>query len=223
MGCLFHCMKWLYRRFTRRLTISWEEPFHEEPSVFICNHAGAMGPVHMMIDFPLAPKLHAWCNEAIMNRKTCPAYVRQDFWWEPGCALEPLYNVTIPYLAAAIVSPVLKSAPTIPVYHDARVMTTMRTSLRWLKAGEHLVIFPEQPAGHGSYDTSINTGWLNLCVMYYRATGKALPMYPVHIDCKNKHFHVSKPIVFDTSLSLEEQMHELAEKLGMGLRGETAK
>lgn len=220
MGRLFRSLSWLYRRFTRRMTISWEEPFQEEASVFICNHAGAMGPIHMVINFPLADRVHAWCNEGIMNRKTCPDYVRQDFWWEPGCALEPLYNVTIPYLAAAIIPPVLKSAPTIPVYHDARIMTTMRASVKCLKAGEHIVIFPEQPSGHDAHHEWINTGWMNLCVLYHRATGKALKMYPVHIDCKRHHFTVSKPVVYNPELPLDDQKDALAAELAAGLRGE---
>lgn len=220
MGRLFCTLKWFYRHLTRSMTTSWEEPFSGEPCVFVCNHVGAMGPIHMVIDFPMAEQLHAWCNEGIMNRKTCPAYVRQDYWWKPGCKMEPLYNATLPYMAAAILPPVLKSAPTIPVYHDARVMTTMRSSLKWLKAGEHIVIFPEQPSGYGTHHTWINTGWLNLCVLYYRATGKVLPLYPVHIDCKNKHFTVSRPVLYNPELPLEEQQDEIAQKLAAGLRGD---
>lgn len=220
MGKLFNFLKWGFRLVTPGMTITWDEPFIDEPCVFVCNHVGAMGPIHMVITFPLCDRVQAWCNEGIMNRKTCPAYVRQDYWWEPGCRLEPLYNVTIPYIAAAVIPPVLKSAPTIPVYHDARVMTTMRQSMRALKDGQHLVIFPEQPSGFGEHHDWINTGWLNLCTMYHRMTGRALRMYPVHIDPKGRHFHVSRPVCFDPARTLEEQQDEIARILGAGLRGE---
>lgn len=32
------------RAVTPAMTTQWEEPFRGEPSVFVCNHAGAFGP-----------------------------------------------------------------------------------------------------------------------------------------------------------------------------------
>lgn len=220
MGRLFDTLCWGFRALAPKMTTTWEVPFDEEPCVFVCNHVGAMGPINMVIRFPYYKDCHAWCNEGIMNRKTCPAYVRQDYWWEPGCKLEPLYNATLPYIAAALIPPVLKSAPTIPVYHDARVMSTVRTSMRLLKEGKYIVIFPEQPSGFGEHHDWINTGWLNICTMYYRSTGKALKLWPVHIDTKGKAFHVAKPVVFDTARTVEEQQDEMVWLLAAGLRGE---
>ncbi|MBQ8200796.1 MAG: hypothetical protein IJZ74_03395 [Clostridia bacterium] len=220
MGKLFNVLKWGFRQVLPEMSMEWDEPFIDEPCVFVCNHVGAMGPIHMVVTFPMCDRVKAWCNEGIMNRKTCPAYVRQDYWWEPGCRMEPVYNATIPYIAAAIVPPVLKSAPTIPVFHDARVMTTMRQSMRALKDGQHLVIFPEQPSGYDAHHDWINTGWLNVCTMYYRMTGKALRLYPVHIDLQRKCFHAAKPVCFDPERTLEEQQDEMVRILAAGLRGE---
>ena len=141
MGRLYRCLRAVVRAVTPRMTTTWEEPFSGNPSIFVCNHVGAFGPIDMVVKFPLRDEVRVWCNEGIMNRKTCPAYVRQDYWWKPGCRLEPLYNATLPYIAAAVLPPILQSAPTIPVYHDARVMTTMRQSMKALKEGKHLVIF----------------------------------------------------------------------------------
>lgn len=217
MGKLFNVLEKIVRAVTPKMDITWEEPFAGEPSVFVGNHVGAMGPIDMVVHFPLRRDCLAWCNEGIMNRKTCPAYVRQDYWWEPGCTLEPLYNATIPYIAAAIIPPVLKSAPTIPVYHDARVMTTMRQSLAQLKKGKHLIIFPEQPSGYGEHHEWINTGWLQICNTYYRATGKALYLYPVHIDVKAHRFEVAKPVIFDTERPLADQQDEIVKRLADGM------
>ena len=220
MGKLFRVLAAVVRTVSPKMETVWEEPFAGEPSVFVCNHVGALGPIDMVVKFPLREDCLAWCNEGIMNRKTCPAYVRQDYWWEPGCRLEPLYNATLPYLAAAVLPPVLQSAPTIPVYHDARVMTTMRQSLRLLKEGKCLIIYPEQPSGYQSHHDWINTGFLQIAVMYYRATGKALRFYPVHIDYHHHVFQVTRPIAFDTARTLEEQQEEIVHVLAAGLRGE---
>lgn len=220
MGRLFTCLRFIYCGITAKMDISWQEPFQNRPCIFVCNHVGALGPIDMVAKFPLRDNVRVWCNEGIMNRKTCPAYVRQDYWWEPGCRLEPLYNATLPYLAAAILPPILKSSPTIPVFHDARVMTTMRQSLKALKGGQYLVIFPEQPSGFGEHHDWLNTGWLNICTMYYRATGENLLLYPVHIDTKGHCFEVAAPIPFDGERTVDEQKEELSRLLAKGLRGE---
>ncbi len=220
MGILFNVIAAAYRLFTHRYAAEWEEPFIDEPCIFLCNHAGAFGPVEISAKFPLRKNIRLWCNEGIMNRKECPAYVRQDYWWKPESRLAPLYSATIPYAAAAIVPPVLKSAPTIPVFHDIRVMTTMHKSVDAMKQGMHIVIFPEQPSGFQSHHDWLNTGWMPLCTMWQHKSGKDVRLYPVHIDYKKHVFHVGRPVQYDGSRSLEEQKEELIEGVKPVLRGE---
>lgn len=216
----FIMLRGLIRFFTPKFTTEWETPFEGEACVFIGNHCGAWGPIDMVSKFPLCEECRAWMNHDMVEPKLLPAYVRQDYWWRPGCKLEWLYTRTIPYIAAAIIPPVLRTAPTVLVYHDVRVMTTMRQSLRLLKDGKHLIIFPEQPSGFGSHHDWINTGFLQIAPMYYKATGKALKFYPVHIDYNDHVFRVSKPIAYDPEKTLDEQTPELVRVLAAGLRGE---
>lgn len=219
MGRLYRGLAWVLRTFSPKMRTEWEEPFIDGPCVFVYNHSGALGPIDLMTKFPLREKCRAWCNEGIMNRASCPAYVRQDYWWEPGCKLEPLYNATLPYLAAAILPPILQSAPTIPVYHDARAITTMRLSLQALKRGEYIAICPEQPSGFGTHHDWLNMGWLNLCAFYHRATGENLRLYPLRIDPQARRFHIAKPVIFDGEKTVEEQQEGIARQLIISLRG----
>ncbi len=217
---VFGFLRKLIRFCTPKFTTEWETPFEGDACVFIGNHCGAWGPIDMVTKFPLCEECKAWMNHDMVEPKLLPAYVRQDYWWKPGCRLEWLYTRTIPYIAAAIIPPVLRTAPTVLVYHDVRVMTTMRQSLRLLKEGKHLIIFPEQPSGFGSHHDWINTGFLQIAPMYFKATGKPLKFYPVHIDYDAHVFRVSKPIAFDPEQTLEEQTPELVRVLAAGLRGE---
>lgn len=210
----------LIRACTRPNRTEWEVPFEEGPCVFVVNHAGLFGPLDMCAKFPLRDKCHPWMNHGMMDRKEVPAYVRQDYWWKPGCFFEPLLNVTVPYIAAAVVPPVLNGAPGVPVYHDQRVMITMKESVRLLKEGEYLIIFPEQPSGWKSHHTWINTGWLRLGELWYRTSGQALKLYPVHLDHRKHLFSVSAPVYYDPSRKFAEQEKELADALAAGLRGE---
>jgi hypothetical protein len=217
----------LVRLFRRKWETVWEEPFDGELAVFCPNHAGAMGPIRMCAHFELTDSCYSWMNNGMMEAKEVPAYVRQDYWWEPGCKLEPLYNATIPYIAAALIPPVLKSAPTIPVYHppaDTKfsVVTTIRASIAALEEGKHIVIFPEQPSGYKEHHTWINMEWLYLASVYQRRTGKNLRIYPVHIDQENRMFRIAKPVMLDPERSLDEQKPEIERILAAGLRGEKA-
>ena len=151
MGKLYECGRWCMRPFLKVRNVIYDEPVGEEPVIFLANHLGALGPLYMVGTFPLRDNVAIWCNEGMMDEKLIVEYVRHDWWWRPESRLAPLYSATIPYIAKAIVPKVLRSAPTIAVCRDARIMTTMRKSLQALRAGKHLVIFPELPDGHDSH------------------------------------------------------------------------
>ena len=210
----------LVRLFSPRMRTEWEIPFEDGPCVFVVNHAGAIGPLDMMTKFPLREKCRPWINNGMLERKEVPAYVRQDYWWKPGCFGEPVLNATIPYIASWIMPPILNSVPNIPVYHDQRIMLTLRQSVRALQKEEYLIVFPEQPSGWLSHHSWINTSWLRLGELWYRASGRSLKLYPVHLDYKGHVFKVSAPVWYDPSRKFADQEQELADKLAKGLRGE---
>lgn len=210
----------IIRLFSRRMKTEWEVPFEDGPCVFVVNHLGAAGPTDMMVKFPLRDRCHPWINDGILETKKVPAYVRQDQWWKKGGFFEPLWKVTIPYIAAAVLPPILKSAPYIPVYHDQRIMLTLRQSLRELHRDQALVVFPDQPAGGLARRGRIDTGWLRLGELWYRSSGRSLKMYPVHIDKKKHLFKVAAPVWYDPAKRFSEQEKTLAEALAKGLRGE---
>ena len=103
----------------------------------------------------------------------------------------------------------------IPVYHDQRLILTLRQSVRALQKDEALMIFPELPGRN-----RITTGWLRLGDLWYRNSGRSLKMYPVCIDRKEHKFKVAAPVFYDPSKRFSQQEKEITEKLEQGLRGE---
>lgn len=213
----FLMLRGAFHLLTPAMTTEWEVPYDGEPAVFCPNHVGALGPIDMMVHFELRDNSRPWFNAGIADRKTCPAYVRQDYWWEPGCKLEPLYNATLPYLAAAVIPPVLNTVPGIRVYHDMQVLKTFRQSVAALKNGENLIIFPQQPSGYKSHHMWINKGFLQIAPMAWRSLGLALNFYPVHIDHAAHRIIVRKPVRFDPERKLQEQEDAILEVLAKGL------
>ena len=214
----FLALRAVVRFFTHKMTTVWEVPFDGEPAVFCPNHAGLYGPVDMMAHFELCDVARPWFNAAVADPKLVPAYVRQDYWWKPGCRMEPFYNATLPYLAAAVMPPVIRTVPGVPVYHDMQVIKTFRQSVNIIKEGEHLTIFPQQPSGYKSHHMWINKGFLQIAPMAWRTAGAALKFYPVHIDHRHHVITVKKPIQFDPERTLKEQEQEILDHLAEGLR-----
>ena len=207
------------RLFSRRMKTEWEVPFEEGPCVFVVNNTGLTGPVDMMTRFEKRERCHPWINDALMEREKIPEYVRKDFWWKPGTWYAPFLNVTVPYLAKALMPPLLRGIPYVPVYHDQRIMLTLRQSVRVLQKDEALVIFPEQPGRGLSHHEWISTGWMRLGELWYRSGGRALKMYPVHIDRKKHLFRVAAPVWYDPAKRYRDQEKELAAALAKGMRG----
>ncbi len=222
MGKLFRVLRRIATPFLPKLTACWAEPMGEDegPCVFIGNHMGAMGPIYMVTRFPLADQAEVWCDVGVMEEARIVAYIRQDYWWKPESFFAPLWNVTLPYIAKAIVPKVMRSAPTIPVYRDNRIMTTMRRSMKTLKEGKHLVIFPEKPDGFDSHAEELQMGWLNICELYRKQTGRDLPIRPVYIAPQKHTFYIGKSIVLDAEVPLKEQEKGVERYLAAGLRGE---
>ena len=207
------------RLFSHRMKTEWEVPFEEGPCVFVVNNVGFMGPIEMCVKFSERAKCHPWINEELADAKQVPAYARKDFWWKPQSFFAPVLNVTVPYLAAAFVPPLVKGSPYVPVYHDQRIMLTLRQSIRVLQKDDALVVFPEQPNARLSNHEWLSTGWLRLGEMWYRNCGRALKMYPVHIDREKHIFKVAAPVWYDPSRRFRDQEKELVSALMKGIRG----
>ncbi len=220
MGRLYNFLSPIFHVFLKVRRADWAEPIPEEPVVFLANHLGAVGPMYMSVTFPLKDNVAIWCNEGMMDEKLVVDYVRHDWWWDPHSKLAPFYSATIPHIAKMVVPKVLRSAPTIPVYRDARIMTTMRTSLKALKEGKHIVIFPELPNGHDSHAEHLQMGWLNLVTMYQRSTGKPLKMIPIYIDEEAKLFRVKKAITADADIPLADQQERIERYIAASIRNQ---
>lgn len=207
------------RLFSHRMKTEWEVPFEEGPCVFVVNNVGFMGPIEMCVKFSERTKCHPWINNELTDAKQIPAYARKDFWWKPGSFFAPVLNMTVPYLAAAFLPPLVKGSPYVPVYHDQRIMLTLRQSIRVLQKDDALVVFPEQPNARLSNHEWLSTGWLRLGEMWYRNCGRALKMYPVHIDREKHIFKVAAPVWYDPSRRFRDQEKELVSALMKGIRG----
>ena len=100
-----------------------------------------------------------------------------------------------------------------------QVVKTFRQSLDFLRAGDQLTIFPQQPSGYKSHHFNINKGFLQIAPMAWRTLHIALKFYPVYIDHAGHTIYVKKPIQFDPERKLADQEAEILDVLANGLLG----
>lgn len=199
-GRLFRLLRLVIALFTPRMETVWEEPFEGAPSVFVCNHDRAFGPIAMCVHFPLCREIRPWINAQVLSPRETPQYVREDYWWDPDKWTAPIFDHSLAYLMALLIPPILRGADSVPVYHDAGVMATLRASVKTLADGRHLLLFPERPTGYHQYDTEIFDGFVSVGRLYYKRSREQVHFYPAFVDWRGKKITVGKPLVYDPSV-----------------------
>jgi hypothetical protein len=156
----------------RRLRAEWAQPFTGSPRWFVCNHAGRWGHRHLR-KFPLADELHPWNERPGAERHArCPPTCGRITGGGRTPAGRPCSRARLPYVAAAILPPILRTTPTGPCITTIRVMRTLRESIRILKAGESTGYFSRTAFRPRLPRSSAQRRLSALAPAYARVTGK---------------------------------------------------
>ena len=205
----FKFLRGAIRFFTKPMKTVWELPFEGKPSVFVCNHDRAFGPIAMNAHFELCEEIRPWINAEVLSPGKAPAYIRKDYWWDSNKWYSPILGYTAAYLYALILPLILHGSACIPVYHDTGVMATLRNSVKTLQDGKHLLLFPEHPTGYHTYAEKIYDGFVSVGRLYYARTKQIVYFYPTYADWKAKTIRVGAPIPYNPSIKYEEQVAEI--------------
>lgn len=177
-----------------------------EAAVFVGNHAHAHGPLTSELRLPFPHR--TWCIGTVMNPQEAADYAYSDFWSKKPEAVRWLYRM-LSHVAARPLSYVLCHARTVPVFHDNRIMTTMKQSLEALDKGEHLVIFPETYEGYNHFLCVFQAGFVDTAKLYFKRTGKCLSFVPMYIAPQLKKIVYGEPIRFRPEVPLAEERERI--------------
>jgi len=207
---LYRFLRGLIRVFTKKMDTVWETPFEGKPSIFVCNHDRAFGPIAMCAHFELSEDVRPWINAQVLSAKESPEYIRHDYWWNLDKWYSPILAHTLVYLYALIVPPILRGSDCVPVYHDTGVVATLRRSIKTLADGKHLLLFPEHPTGFREYGGEIFDGFVSVGRLFYGRTKQIADFYPTFVDWDKKKIFVGSPIHYDPTVKYEEQVSQTA-------------
>ena len=189
---LFRIIKSTVRFFSPVYQISGTENLPDGPCVIIGNHSQMYGPI--AAELYVSGEHYTWCISDMMDRSTVADYAFKDFWSSKPKSVRWLFwllSRMIPPLAELIFT----NASTIPVYHDTRVMSTIRQSVEKLGAGARLVIFPECGTPYNNIINDFHDHFIDIARFYYRKTGRELTFVPLYLSPRLKRMIYGRPVV----------------------------
>lgn len=190
------------RFFFPKMEIVGLEKLPDEPVVLAGNHAQMNGPIACELYFP--EKRYTWCTGEMMHLKEVPAYAFQDFWSQKSRWTRWFFRIAS-YVIAPLSVYIFNHANTIEVYRDARILSTMRETLKRLEEGSSIVIFPEKDEKHNHILYNFQDGFIDVARMYHRRTGKALCFVPLYIAPKLKKMFLGEPLRYRPENSNEQE------------------
>lgn len=176
-----------------KIRIDGAENIPAEECILVGNHAQMNGPICAELYFPRNNV--TWCTHQMMEFKEVAPYAFEDFW-----SKKPRWSHWFYHLLSHLIAPlsvcIFTEAHTIPVYRDARLLTTFKQTLSALESGKSVTIFPECYEPHNNIVHQFQDKFVDVAKQYYKRTGKRLSFVPLYIAPKLKTVYFGKPILF---------------------------
>ena len=189
----YRVIKWLVRCCYPRMTLEGAENLPDAPAIIVGNHTQMNGPIACELYVP--GEHYTWCAGQMMHLKEVPEYAYRDFWSAKPRYLRWFYRL-LSYIIAPLSVCVFNNANTIGVYHDARILSTFKNTVKKLQEGKSIVIFPEHDVKHNHIVYDFQDKFIDIAKLYYKKTGKELQFVPMYIAPRLKKFSLGKPIRF---------------------------
>ncbi len=210
MEFTYRVIKWFIWLFYPKMEVVGAENLPKEPAIIVGNHTKMNGPIACELYFPT--ERYTWCAGEMMHFKEVPAYAFRDFWSAKPKSVRWIYKI-LSYLIAPLSVCVFNHAKTIGVYHDARVVSTFKNTVKRLNEGASIVIFPEHEVPHNHIVYEFQDRFIDVAKLYYKKTGKCLDFVPLYIAPSLKKMYLGKPIAFNPDEPMEKERRRICEYL----------
>ncbi len=204
---VFIIVKALIRLFYGKVKFFGSEQLTRGNTVIVANHCQMNGPIVGELFLP--DSCYIWCAGEMMHLKDVPAYAFRDFWSQKPKWTHPFYKV-LSYLIAPLAACLFSNARTIGVYHDNRVMSTFKESVRHLSEGHDLLIFPEKDEKFNHILYRFQENFIDIAKLYYKKSGTPLTFVPMYIAPRLRSAHFGTPTVFDPNADISEERRRIS-------------
>ena len=184
---LFRLIRWVVRKVSPKYTLSGTDRLPEAPCVIVGNHCQMYGPI-----------------------------AAGDFWSMKPRSVQWFYRM-LSHWIAPLAEYVFTCAHTIPVYRDARVMTTFRLSMEQLRAGADIVIFPEKAEPFNQVLCRFQEHFVDIARLVYRRSGTALCFVPMYTAPRLNSIHFGDPVRYNPDAPEEEERQRICDALAKAI------
>lgn len=198
----FKLIKSAIRLFYRKMEVVGVENLPAQNAVIVGNHSQMNGPISAELFMP--DNCYIWCAGEMMHADEIPAYAFRDFWSQKPKWIQPYFKL-LSYLIVPLCVCVFNNARTIAVYHDMRIMTTFRETIKMLQDGANILIFPEKDEMYNNILYKFQENFIDAAKLYYKKTGIALTFVPMYIAPKLRKMYIGQGITYDNTNSIEEE------------------
>lgn len=179
--------------------------------IILSNHEGTDAPIslEMYLDRPLR-MWGAWeMNSGLvkMYKYQTRVYYHEKKHW--NLHLARLFCL----LASPLTNLFYSGFDLISTYRDSRFLKTIRESIEALKAGDNIVIFPEDStAGYKAELDGFYQGFIALAEVAYKK-GMDVPVYVTYFQKQNKVYVIDKPVLYSELIKDGASREEIAKRL----------
>ena len=205
-SALFKFIKWCVKVCYPKIQVEGIENLPEDPVIIVGNHCQMNGPIVGELYVPGEP--YIWCAGEMMHLKAVPEYAFRDFWSQKPKWTHPFYKL-LSYIIAPLSVCVFNNARTIGVYHDTRIISTFKNTVKKLQEGKSVVIFPEHDVKHNHIVYDFQDKFIDIAKLYYKKTGKELSFVPMYIAPKLKKIFLGKPIPFRATEPMDTERNRI--------------
>ena len=193
-----------------KMTVVGEENLPEGTCIVVGNHSQMHGPIAMQLYFPGDKAI--WCAGPMMHLKEVPAYAYADFWSQKPRWCRPFYKL-LSHIIAPISVCVFNNADTIGVYRDNRIITTFKNTVKRMKMGSRIIIFPETYKSYNQILCGFQDKFVDVARLYCRQTGESVSFVPMYIAPYLRKIYLGKPIAFCPDIPIEEERTRIVQEL----------
>jgi 1-acyl-sn-glycerol-3-phosphate acyltransferase len=168
------------------------------PAIYICNHLGALGPIETILSVPI--RFYPWIIAEMIDFKHAPEYLFNDF-VQPVLHLKGRPGMLFSTLLTKITVRLLRAIGSVSIDRFGSMTTDgFRHSLRLLKEGKNLLIFPEDsllPLEPETLMRNFMPGFATLCSLFQNDMGSLLPVYPMAVHAASETVSIGRPEFFN--------------------------
>lgn len=207
---VFKILKFFVSIKYRKIKIDGLEDLPECDTIIVANHAQLNGPIIAELFMP--ENCYIWANGQMTDFREVPSYAMEDFFPYKKGWKRVFYKIAS-YLMAPLLPCIIKNARAIPVYHDIRLASTIKNTIRKLSAGKIILIFPEKHEKRNNIINQFREHFVDVARIYHRRTGKTISFIPMYIAPKLNYCCFGKKILFDPNADISFERHRITEFL----------